>query len=193
MEGPAIAYVTCDNFSHIWYDWYEGFKRFWGLDLPCYFCGEELPAPFFTNLPHEHVEIGRWTMKLRHQIEQIPEEYIFVWLDDHVQQFSIDKEFVELVLWIRKNNPDSLRIMSRGSVCKYHHVDDILGRPLYKLDIQSRYRISFSPNIYQRDFLLDVLKRDESPWDTELYSTAPGERQIYSYHIQGWCINKIVH
>lgn len=194
MTNIALAYVTCDKFSHVWDEWYEAFEKHWGLDLPCYFCGEEENPEFelFTVIPHESVPVQQWSSKLRAQIEQIPEEYIFVWLDDHIQLKSIDREFTELWIWIRANRPDSLRIMSRPSRSRYEQVGDICYKPLYRIMEPSHYRVSFSPNIFHRDFLLDVLEGDRDPWQVEVNNTAWG-KDVYSYHINGWCVNKYVH
>jgi len=192
MSDIALAYVTCDKYAHVWKEWYEAFEKHWGCDLPCYFCGETIAAPFFEAIPHRAVPVEQWAEKLSAQVEKIPEEYIFVWLDDHIQKFNIDKEFLEIALWIRRFKPDALRIMPRSSVSRYHFAQSLHGRPLHKLWSRSAYRVSFSPNIYQRDFLLDVLKKGGTPWELELYSQVKPEREIYAYHIDGWCENKII-
>jgi hypothetical protein len=195
MTDIALAYVTCDKFAHVWDEWYKAFNEYWGLSMPMYFCGEEKPLPFpdFENIPHKSVPVKKWTNKLRAQIEQIPEEYIFVWLDDHIQLKSIDREFTDLWIWLRANRPDSLRIMPRPSRSQYDKVGDVCYQPLYKVRERTHYRVSFSPNIFQRDFLLDVLSTDDrDPWQVEINSTAWG-KDVYSYHINGWCVNKYVH
>lgn len=195
MSDIALAYVTCDKFSHVWDEWYDAFRELWGCDLPMYFCGET-EARYWTGfkiLPHERVRVGMWTAKLRNQLQHIPEEYVFVWLDDHIQKRNIDYEFLELVLWIRKNRPDSLRIMPRQSRASYGYETDILGEPLYRVLPNSRYRVSFSPNIFRKEFLLDVLKYNESPWEPELYGDPDPSSKIFAYHIDGWCVNKYVH
>ena len=194
MTDIALAYVTCDKFSHVWDEWYTGYKKYWGLDLPCYFCGEEVDADFFgfEYLPHASVPVSKWSTKLRAQVEMIPEEYIFVWLDDHIQLKNIDREFVDLAIWIRANRPDSLRIMPRRSRSRYEDAGSVCYKSLYRIADRSHYRVSFSPNIFQRDFLLDVLKHERDPWECELNSTAWG-KNVYSYHIDNWCVNKYVH
>lgn len=189
----ALAYVTCDKYSHVWEQWYEAFTKHWGVELPCYFCGEELKAPFFKPIPHESVPVEMWTAKLREQVEQIPEEYIFVWVDDHIQQFSIDMEFMLLTEWIKENSPDALRIMGRSSRSRYKVIDMVRDRPLFELIPNTHYRVSFSPNIYKKDFLLEALRVDESPWSAELRRRYFPRKKICSYHIDGWYVNKIDH
>ena len=194
MEGFAIAYVTCDKYAFMWAEWYKAFEKLWGVDLPCYFCGEEVAAPFFEALPHESVPAEKWTTKLKNQLEQIPEEYVFIWLDDMVQQLKIDEEFRALCNWITIYKPDALRVMYRDTKAQYIERGYIVGRPLYKLRPRSPYLISFSPNIYNKEFLIDFLDREESPWSAELEGSKRLSRRhrIYSYHIPSWVQNKVI-
>jgi len=194
MNDLAIAYVTCDKYDHVWEEWYDAFMKHWDLwSIPKYFCGEEKVCPFddFTQIEHEPVEAEHWTAKLRAQIEQIPEDYIFVWVDDQIQQKNISAEFESLYKWMVKNDADALRFMSRGSASRYIKEPVIDG--VYKLTDGSSYRVSFSPNIYKKSFLLEVLLVDQSPWACELGSVGKfTDRNIYARHIDGWVINKIV-
>ena len=194
MKNLAIAYVTCDKYAHVWDEWYAGYMDHWDIELPVYWCGEETENPFgFYELLHKSVTVDHWTSKLREQIEQIPEEYIFVWLDDLIPQLNIYAEFWGLYDWMLSSGADSVRIMGRASKARYNLADFLFNDPIYKLAPDSRYRVSFSPNIYKKSFLLEVLQRDESPWASELNSRGMfTDRDIYAYHINGWYINKIV-
>ena len=198
MNNLAIAYVTCDKYDHIWDEWYDAFIEHWNIwDIPKYFCGEENECPFddFKQIPHKSVEADHWTSKLRAQIEEIPEEYIFIWLDDMVQQKSITKEFNALYEWFLTHDADALRIMPRASRAKYLYVDAICDRSFYKLKRNSPYLISYHPNIYKKDFLLQILQYNESPWSSELEGSIrirDWGKDIYAYHINGWVLNKVI-
>jgi len=199
MNNLAIAYVTCDKYEHVWEEWHDAFIEHWhDWDIPVYWCGEEKPAidDDFFQIYHDRVEPEHWTTKLKTQLEQIPEENIFVWLDDMVQQKSITKEFNALYEWFITHEADSLRIMMRESKAVYEPEVALLGNPLYRLALRSPYLVSYSPNIYRKDFLLEILSyADESPWSSELegsYRFWRPRRKIYAYHIDGWVINRIV-
>ncbi|MBG7617735.1 MAG: hypothetical protein IZT57_05130, partial [Chloroflexi bacterium] len=164
-------------------------------NVPVYWCGEELPAidNDFIQIFHPCVEADHWTTKLRAQIEQIPEEYIFVWLDDLIPQMDISITFGHLYELFTDASMDALRIMGRKSAASYEMAGHCWGSAVYKLTPYSRYRVSFSPNIYHKSFLLEVLQRDESPWACELNSRGQfQDRDIYAYHINGWYENRIV-
>ena len=196
MNNLALAYVTCDKYEHVWKEWHDAFIEHWDTwDMPKYWCGEENPAidDDFIQIPHLRVEAEHWTSKLRAQLEEIPEENVFIWLDDLIQKKNIGVEFKVLYSWFLENQADSLRIMGRGSAAQYEKVENIPG--LYRLALRSPYLISYSPNIYRKDFLMEILEVDESPWDSELIGSKriqPLRRKIYAYHIDGWYINKIV-
>lgn len=197
MNKLAIAYVTCDKYSHVWEEWHDAYMKHWGINIPVYWCGEEQPPidDYFIQIFHPQVEAEHWTSKLRTQIEQIPEEHIFVWLDDQIPTKNISQEFTELYKWFVENEADALRIMGRRSKAVYRQVGVVEGRPVFKLLPNSHYMVSFSPNIYRKDFLLAILQGDESPWAcelNELNKTRYRLKGIYAYHIDGWIINRVI-
>lgn len=194
MDNIALAYVTCDKYSHVWDEWYNAFNNLWGVDMPKYFCGEYKGGlPGFTNIPHEPVEAKHWTTKLSTQVEQIDAEYIFVWLDDLVQLKRIDARFMALFDWLRGVDGDSLRFMPRASASRYDKGELVAGGTVYRLKAGSPYTVSFHPNIYRKDFLLEVLSIDESPWDCELKSQHRYiNKNVYAHHIDGWVVNRVI-
>ena len=199
MERLALAYVTCDKYDHVWDEWYDAFIEHWDTwDINKYFCGEENECPFddFRQIWHDPVEAEHWTSKLKAQVEQIPEENIFIWLDDMPQQFRIAKQFESLYEWFLYHEADSLRIMGRESKARYEMAGQVWGSAVYRLAKRSPYLVSYSPNIYKKDFLLEILNyADESPWSSELEGSHRfwrPRRKIYAYHIDGWYINRVV-
>lgn len=196
MKDLAIALVTCDKYAHVWNEWYYAFTEHWDSCCPVYWCGETLECPDddFIQLYHDPVPASEWTEKLRVQIMHIPQDNIFVWLEDLVMQKNISRQFAALYDWFVSHESDSLRIMGRNSRSKYTVEDTVMGEPLFKVKPFSKYRVSFSPNIYRKEFLLDILKYTESPWEAERIGTqrVDPKRNIFAYHIDGWYINTIV-
>jgi len=196
MEGLAIAFVTCDKYEFIWDRWYEGFSKYWKVDLPVYFCGEEKECPWdFTQIPHESVPVELWTTKLRNQVKQIPEEDIFLLMDDLIIQQDISFEFEYFYNYFLMVDADSFRIMGRDSASRSDVVLKILGGTINKIRPTSSYLISYSPVIIRKDFLLECLQWDESPWDNELKGSIrirPLMKDIYSFHIDGWYKNAVI-
>ena len=201
MDNLALAYVTCDKYSHIWPKWVDGFVKYFSPDIPFYWCGEEKPAPVellefcpeFIRLRHESVWPERWTAKLREQIKQIPEENIFVWLDDLVIQKSIRLEFMEIYFLFNLLDADSFRIMPRNSASNMENVPFTIGGHQVKQLHPGPYMVSFHPNIFKKEFLLAALRIDESPWECEVKSQNRfHDKNIYSIQIDGWVSNEIV-
>jgi len=189
MENLAIAYVTCDKYEFIWEPWYDAFLEYWDIPVKRYFCGETKSPDWWgwEELPHEAVPADKWTTKLRKQVEQIPEENIFVWLDDLIMAKNISIEFRNLYELFKHKKADALRIMMRDSAAK----TDYNG----KLIPDSPYLISYSPNIYKKEFLLECLQWDESPWENEIKGSVrirPWKKDIYSFQIDGWCFNSVI-
>jgi len=195
MNDLAIAYVTCDKYSHVWEEWYEAFKKNWDVDAPVYWCGEEKPPidDKFKQIPHKPVDVEHWAQKLRTQIVQIPEKYIHVWMDDGIPLKNISKEFMRVYRWLHSRDGDSMRIMYRDTVATYQLADYLDDNLILKLTPDSHYRVSFGPVIYKKSFLLEALSEGGSPWAVELNSHGRfTNRNIFAYHIRGWILNKVV-
>ena len=195
MNNLALAYVTCDKYSHIWSEWFGKFKQYWDIELPLYFLGEEIDCPWdgWTNIGHERVEADNWTTKLREQVEQIPEDNIFVWLDDLVIQKKISYEFIQIYSLFNIFKADSFRIMPRHSKSKLERMPYMVGGYRVCNVLPGWYMVSFHPNIFTKKFLLEVLKHDENPWQCELKSrNRIINDNIYSIQIDGWLSNEII-
>jgi hypothetical protein len=59
---------------------------------------------------------------------------------------------------------------------------------------RSKYRVSYVPNIYKKEVLLDFLSIDESPWQSERQGSKRNwkrEYAIYDYPEYGWYCNAV--
>ena len=79
----ALVLNTTDKYSHIWDAWYHYYKKYWYADIPVYFLNERLDCPFpFTQIKVDIPEKHLWTKKLRESVLQIPEDNLFIVLED---------------------------------------------------------------------------------------------------------------
>ncbi len=192
MTNIAVVINTTDKYSFLWDAWYSYFQKNWQPEYPVYFLNEKhyISYPFNQikiNIPEKDL----WTKKLRLSIEQIPEEYLFILLEDLfiVKNFS-KEEFDGILKIFNTLNADALRVMA--SVSKYTTVHKTLFKGIWKLDDHSRYLIAHTPNIWRKEFLLECLKVDENPWDNEIKGTKRIQgkgHNIYAYLKKDWYVN----
>ena len=193
--NTALVINTTDKYSFLWKKWYFFFKTNWEVECPVYWLNETKDIDFpFTQIKVNIPEKKLWTKKYRLSIEQIPEENLFVLLEDHfiVKKFT-HEDFEGIYRMFKTLDADALRVMA--SVSKYTTVFKTpfkIKDYVYKLDDQSKYLIAHTPNLWKKSFLLECLKEDEDPWANESKGTERIQGKgynIYAYLKKDWYVN----
>jgi len=198
MEDLAIVFNTTDKYSHIWEVWYHYFKKYWTLDLPVYFLNERLDCPFpFKQIKVDIQGVELWTKKFRESVKQIPENNLFVLLDDliFIDGFR-EGEFEMIYKYFLDIKADALRI-------RPYFMDNIAIRipsktPGFgKLHNNSPYLISWQPSIWKKETLLKCISPiDENPWKNEQPGTKRIRPRRFSFHYyekDAWFVNVLRH
>jgi len=190
----ALVINTTDKYSHIWDAWYRHFKRHWHLNLPVYFLNEKKPCPFpFISINVDIPEQNLWTKKLRESVKQIPENHLFILLED---LFLTDNFFDDELIWINQFfltvNADAIRIQPKS---EYTTTMPTMWPATRKLTQDSQYLIAHTPNIWKKTFLLECIEVDEDPWTNEVEGTKRIQNRgfnIYHYY-KDWFVNVLRH
>ena len=86
MKDLAVVLITCDKYSWLWDAWHYHFRNNWRIDCPVYFCNEVQPIEYkgITQITCGYVEpnANKWTKQVRECVEHIPEQHLFVILED---------------------------------------------------------------------------------------------------------------
>ena len=166
----AVVIVSCDKNAWLWSAWYHYFSKNFGFDYPVYLISETVECDLkgvesiCINIP----TINRWTEKLCLAIECIPEQHLFIMMDDFFIKRPI--EFKDYYDTFRTTGCDSLRIMpGPNNLCRESPTD--LAGDYQELREDSAYKISFSPNIWKRSFLKKCIAVNESPWTCEVHGS----------------------
>jgi len=181
----AVVIASCDRYSWFWPTWYHYFSKNFGFEYPVYLINESTPCNLdgVTQILSPVSGVEYWTKMLREAIKQIPEDDLFVLMDDFVIKEYIDIGF--LYKTFKSLGMDSLRIMAVKN--KWSRLTFRTSRKdvkFYSLDEDSDYSVSFSPNIWRKAFLLDCIKEDMNPWTCELSLKVKGD--IWHTEILGW-------
>jgi hypothetical protein len=189
----AVVISTCDKHSFLWEGWWYYFNKNWKYDYPVYFLNEKKNIDFpIKEIKVDITDINLWTKKIRESIKQIPEDDIFWLCEDFfiIKKFK-ENEFENIYQAFKKLNADSMTIRRDKSKYTTTHKTKTYVNTInvLKLDQYSEYLISYSPNIWKKSFLLECLKYDESPWDSEIKGSRRIEGKgynIYSYLKKDW-------
>jgi len=184
----AVVISSCDKYSFLWEKWWHYFNKNFGLDYPVYFLNEKKDVPFpVKQIKVDIPEKELWTKKLRESLKQVPEDNIFLLLDD---LFPISRLNLQNIFHTFTTiNADSMQI--RRVKSKYQSVYPTMfkinGTTVNKLTDESRYLTAFSPSIWKKSFLLECIKYDESPQQCELKNRMKKKGcNVYSYLKPNW-------
>ena len=197
MKDLAVVMLTCDKYEAVWDTWYHYFKKYWKLDVPVYFINDKLDCPFddMTQIKVDIPEIELWTKKLRVAVEQIPEQHLFILLEDLFFNQSIDDIFMDVYATFKALEADALRILMKPTHSALIPIHRGLPRNMVRrLHQRDKYLIAYSPNIWDKDYLLEALQVDENPWHSEVKGTKrmwDKGKKIYEIELTGWYTNSM--
>jgi len=198
MKDLAVVLVTCDKHSWLWDAWHYYFRKHWHVVCPVYFCNEVKPIQYdgVTHIPCGYVapDANEWTKQVRECVEQVPERHLFIILEDLLFDKDITSVFKKLYAAFCILGADALRVRSKGSKARMSSFPcQIDGQNLSLLTDRSNYLITFSANLWDRDYLMDCLSRVESPWSAERSTRMKGKgRKVYDYYMPDWYVNALV-
>tara|TARA_Y100000592_G_scaffold30536_2_gene48619 strand:+ start:24128 stop:25903 length:1776 start_codon:yes stop_codon:yes gene_type:complete len=188
---PTIFIPICDQNLWILKIYSHLFKKFWGDEQPVVVLGFgkpdfELPKNFtFVSLA-EKQEGGasKWTRYLYNYFSSIEDEHVIFTLEDF---FPIQKPNIEvlnsLYSFAKKHDigrcditwDSYVNIFDKNNIATRSKSYKVLAKndDFVILDIPKNapYRISTQPSIWQRQYLLNFLNNDWSPWDFEIRGT----------------------
>ena len=169
MSDLAIVIVSCDRYSWFRPYWRHYFNEYFGFEYPVYMLVEKRADPIdkVKLIQSKIVNANEWTRGLYEGLKQIPEENVFVLMDDFLITKDITEQFKRIYAIFKESDADSFRIMADPN--KHCQLTDykVDGFKVERLLPNSEYKISFSPNIYKKSFLMKYMNVSESPWSSE--------------------------
>jgi hypothetical protein len=163
-KNIAVVIVSCDKYSDLWNPILSSIKKFWP-DCPytIYFVSNELSPKFngVTNIP-----VGpdiSWSSNLKKALGQIPEEFVFMWLDDLFPTKPVNtKKVSRLFEWAI--NKDINYLCLKGLPRADKKVTESIGL----VSEGSLYRVSTVLSFWKKHTLFDLLKEKENAWQFEI-------------------------
>ena len=186
MNNLAVVIVSCDRYSWFRKYWYHYFNLNFGWEYPVYMIVEEKADPIegVTMIQKPMEAVSKWTKMVREAVAEIPEDNLFIMMDDFLIVKRITDRFADLYDLFKQVDADALRIMAvRGNNCRTRPTDFGLDELLPG----SPYLISYSPNFWKKSFLLKCIQEDETPWKSEVDGSGRvRDAYILSTTINGW-------
>jgi hypothetical protein len=163
----AVLIVSCDNYSDLWPTFFELFRRFWpDCPYPVYLLSnrKQCPEPGVST-----IAVGddiSWSDNLKTALEQIPEKYVLMWIDDLLLLKPVDNiRLAQVCLSFKELEGNYLRLnptIKADAPC-----NELFGT----VSPGTIYRASTVLSLWRKTVLDDLLKAGESAWDFEIHGT----------------------
>lgn len=171
----ALIVHTCDRYEFLYKGFDIFFSKYWDFNIPCnyYFATEEKNASVngFTNI---HSGKGQWTDRLAFLLrEKVKEKYVLYFQEDMWLTKKVNPAFfTELFEWTKKNNWQQVKLHS-SEVYKTTPSDIFIqGFNVAQINNEtSDFLMSHQVTLWDKEFLLKQLHKDEHPWRNERKGT----------------------
>lgn len=174
-NNAALIVHSCDSYEFLYQGFNYFFKKYWGSEINCnkYFASEDLSVTFpnFTNINSGK---GEWSDRLRFLLEyKIKEPYVIYMQEDMWLTKTVNTNLMnELIELMAAKNWMQLKLHSSDAY-KTKSIDlYIEGFNVAEIDNElSGFLMSHQISIWNRNFLISQLHKNEHPWRNERKST----------------------
>lgn len=170
QKSLAVVIQTCDKYSFCWEGWNYYFQKYWDFSNNCkvYFLNEEKEINF-PSIIHAPTGKGEWSDRLRKGLESIPEQYILYMQEDFWLSMSID--ILHYFRLFKHLSMDALRIGKDNKKFFLYKTFYAKNIPLNKFSKRSRFLLCHQACIWDKNFFLSCLEKNENPWINEFAGT----------------------
>jgi hypothetical protein len=173
----ALVIASCDRSADLWPGLMKSFVRFWpDRTFPTYLITNCLKPnqPMVTT-----IQVGNdssWSDTLLSGLEQVPAEFVLLWIDDHYLTRAVDSRRVEETIRIFVETPGAnylrLQTLPKADRRFNEHFGVVLpGRV---------YRTSVIASLWRKSVLEGLLRSGESAWQFEISGS------VRSDHVSGF-------
>jgi len=173
----SVLICSCDKFSDIWKFTETSFALNWS---PCPF-DVFLMTNFldWESLIFSQIKVGpdvSWSGNLRSALSNINSQYVLLWLDDCFLSRKVESQvLLNDIDWMKKKSVKYLRLRRSDNWIRFT-------RAKYrKMSPNEPYRTSIFASVWDRSYLMDLLKTEQTAWQFEMENQdATSEDEFFS-------------
>lgn len=182
----SVLINSCDQYEKIWPTFFDMFSRFWP---DCHY-------PIFLNtesknyqsndlqlkMLHSRDKNEPWSARLIGALNQIDTPYVIMILDDFIFEEPVNRALLEMCIE-RMVNDKTIGavqfVVGNGTHGRNKHYPE--WEEQHRND---EYRINCQIALWNKSYLLKLLRSFESPWEFERYGSVRSRR--YSQKVYAW-------
>lgn len=170
----SIIFNTCDAYSDLWDGFFYLFKKYWPEYNGEIIFNSEQKKYFDPDLDIVNVENNgdlSWSERLANAIKQAKSDYILLMMDDfYLKDHVLNNEFETTVDFMMKNkNIKSITYMNEPGIKCENPIDGLNG--FFVRNHFANYKMTAHISLYEKKYLLNILRKGESAWDFEINGT----------------------
>lgn len=172
FDKIAILIPSCDKYVDLQKPFFELFEKFWpNRKYKTYYLSNTKGA---NKEKITDVLVGKdvsWSDNLIETLNKIPEEYVFLWLDDLFLIKEVDEGLLNrLFSWALETKVNYLSISAAPKPDE--EVNELVGL----ISPGSLYRVSTALSLWNKKTLLGLLNRGETAWEFEINGSARSDK-----------------
>lgn len=166
----AFVVMSTDSYEDVWPHFFYFKDRFWkDCELQTFLITE---SKIFASKSVETITKNQsnWSSVLKQGLMELPHDKVLLILDDMLLTQPVEpKKFYKALEFIEHNREIGCINLGGNDITR-------TSRPFTnslfdEVPIDSPFRITTSPSIWHKSFLIDLLEGGESPWQFELLGT----------------------
>lgn len=196
MKDLALVLMTCDKYMYLVEMWYYFYLKYVNLDIPIYVVNETkdltIQGKWIRQIKINEPDINKWTYRVRQAIHKVPEDNIFLCLEDVFFNKPLTTLIQDLYFFFKLVDADSVRLSTVPSKRVTYAETQYIN--FNRISQRSWYTISYEPNIWKKAHLMRCIPVNESPWDSELEGSKRlhnTDHKTYFYLLEGSHVNVI--
>ena len=189
-----MIFSTCEEYSFIWPSYFQLLKKYWPeFDAKIISTGKNTRSELFEIASITRRERASFSTRLLEALKMCNKDIVLFTLDDFFLWHRVSNDYFEHALSIMQNNADIKCInLFDNQPESYYSNGDFDEFFCYKK--QADHVITTQLSLWRKDYLVRMLRKGESAWDFEYYSTArqahyqgillypkDGSRDFFSY------------
>jgi hypothetical protein len=177
----VVILHTCDKYQFCWNGFIRHFIKHWDYRCFKYFCNEDIEVDYDYFIQRKTGK-GEWSDRLISILKRTSDDYVFYIQEDYWLKEYISSILIDHLLQLMK--VESIDCIHMSPDSKYYTLTPYSGN-LKAFDSRSAYLMNHQPGIWRKDFLLECLESNETPWVNEI----EGTKRLWKKNLIGKVMN----
>lgn len=169
----TMVFCTCDAYADLWENFFKLLEKYWPeFDGDIILNTETTPFQYKNMKISEPLHCGAdisWSDRLSLSLKRVKTPYVLIVLEDFYLKAPVDHTAFLETLEFMKNNPDVVSVTYLQEPGLKKPQPELPG--FYKRKQFSLYKMTAHITLYRKDYLLSVLKKNETAWEFEVNGT----------------------